>query len=130
MYVTIYTQKMLKKKICFENYPIASMYGTVPCTYHNQPNVGKYTSPMDAMGTNLPRRIVQEFFVEIEWPWHLRVEQYTNVLHLHLRKKLTVGTRKMSSWKRNNIYGPPIFGFHVNFGVVVTYIIKLITRRH
>ena len=76
IYIYVYTPTMLKKKICFENYPIASMYGIVaifPCIYHkNQPNVGKYTSPMDAMGTNLPRRIVQEFFVEIEWPWHLR----------------------------------------------------------
>ena len=33
-------------------YPIGSMYGMFSYIYHkNQPNVGKYTSPMDPMGT-------------------------------------------------------------------------------
>ena len=31
--------------------PIGSMYGVYTYIYHkNQPNVGKYTSPMDPMG--------------------------------------------------------------------------------
>ena len=34
--------------------PIGSMYGISTCIYHkNQPNVGKYNSPMDPMG-NIP----------------------------------------------------------------------------
>ena len=34
-----------------EKYPIGSMYGIFTYICHkNQPNVGKYTSPMDAMG--------------------------------------------------------------------------------
>ena len=34
--------------------PIGSMYGIFTYMYHkNQPNVGKYTSPMDPMGMNL-----------------------------------------------------------------------------
>ena len=36
--------------------PIGSMYGTFAYIYHkNQPNVGKYTSPMDPMGYKFPR---------------------------------------------------------------------------
>ena len=35
----------------FEINPIGSMYGIFTYIYHqNQPNVGKYTSPMDPMG--------------------------------------------------------------------------------
>ena len=36
--------------VFFEHKPIGSMYGIFSYIYHkNQPNVGKYTSPMDPM---------------------------------------------------------------------------------
>ena len=35
---------------CFHVSPIASMYGIFTYTFKNQPNVGKYTSPMDCLG--------------------------------------------------------------------------------
>ena len=38
------------------DYPIGSMYGIYTDMYHkNQPNVGKYTSPMDPMGIGFPQ---------------------------------------------------------------------------
>ena len=46
-------QHFLKRKMSQINHsqPIGSMYGIFTCIYHrNQPNVGKYTSPMDPMG--------------------------------------------------------------------------------
>ena len=40
-------------------YPIGSMYGPFTYIYHkNQPNVGKYTSPMDPMGFPLQMYIL------------------------------------------------------------------------
>ena len=41
----------LRYIMLYFQYPIASMYGIFTYIFHrNQPNVGKYTSPMDGMG--------------------------------------------------------------------------------
>ena len=114
--------RVLSSTVLVSSYPKGSMYGIFTHIYHkNLPNVAKYTSPMDPMGTITPIISIRFFFQKI---WYKNTRASFSATQADLVRFGAAPKINVNMWharKKGGRIAAPLFPIPSMYGIF-TYI--------
>ena len=99
-------------KMAYETEPRGSMYGIFTYIYHkNQPNVGKYTSPMDPLGNE------DEYFMNVQKHWQRETNPGFGTMMIDFQTSSTTSIHNKCKLRTTHPWSSPQIRSYMRFRV-------------